>query len=469
MTRFVRFPSLLVMLAVVSFSTAFAGGDRFSPRIVGMGRAFTALSRGLDAVGTNPANLALNDRDATVTLNIAPLGFSVGSDFINLKVYNDFFTGMENPADPGGDRISRPLTAQDKEDILALFPGGTGRTQFGTEISPLGLSLQVGDFGLGISPYVEVAGNLDLTQDYMKFALNGFEPNGSVYSFNGTAVNASAVAGANASFGYVLPVDGFGLTDIAVGVGVKYLIGIAYIATDHYDGSIRTIVTPSPVAGIPEEIEIRSDLDFMQFVAVDTTDGQPVGKGMGFDIGLNATVLDLFQVGVAVTDIGSVKWDKYTKAVIGRASLSLTKFDQAAQDSLSSIFKGETRDTTAFEFDLPTQVHIGVAARMDDIFDVIPFRWTVAADLHLGLNEVAGNTKIPQFAIGTELDPLAGWLPLRTGIMIGGRERFAWSAGFGIHILNTFDLDFATQSLAIISNPETYRTGSFTMGMRLRF
>jgi hypothetical protein len=67
-----------------------------------------------------------------------------------------------------------------------------------------------------------------------------------------------------------------------------------------------------------------------------------------------------------------------------------------------------------------------------------------------------------------ELDPLAGWLPLRTGILVGGREHFAWSLGFGIHLANTFDLDFATQSIAILTNPDSFRTGSFTMGMRLR-
>ena len=102
------------------------------------------------------------------------------------------------------------------------------------------------------------------------------------------------------------------------------------------------------------------------------------------------------------------------------------------------------------------------------MFDVIPFRALVAVDGHFGLNEIGGNTKLPQFAIGTELDFLAGWLPLRTGIMLGGRERFAWSAGFGIHLANSFDLDFATQSIAILTNPETFRTGSFTMGMRVR-
>jgi hypothetical protein len=454
-------------------TTVFAGGDRFSPRTVGMGRTFTALSRGLDAVGTNPANLALDDRNATVTINIVPVGVSIGSDFLNLKIYNDFFTGMEDPANPAGDRIAKPLSDADKKEILGLFPGGIGRTQFGMEIAPFGLSMQIGGFGFGFVPSTQVAMNIDMSEDYMKFMLNGFMENGSIYRFNGTAVNASAIAGANASFGFVLPFEGFNVSDIAIGFGAKYLIGLAYMRTERYDATIQSIVHTSTGPGnirVIESMEIRGDFDFLQLIAGETEDPQPAGKGMGFDIGLNATLFNAFQVGFSVTDIGKMTWDKGTKAVRGRSSISFTQLaEKANQDSLANAFKGETRDTTEFEFPLPTQIHFGVAARVDEIFDVIPFRWTVAMDLHLGLNEVAGNTKIPQFAIGTELDPLAGWLPLRTGIIIGGRERFAWSAGFGIHLLNTFDLDFATQSIAILTNPESFRTGSLTVGMRLRF
>lgn len=464
----------IVLLAVVVMTTLYAGGDKYSPRIVGMGRTFTALSRGLDAVGTNPANLALDDRNATATLNLAPVGFSLGSDFVNLKIYNDFFTGMEDPANPGGDRLAKQLSDADKKEILGLFPGGTGRTQLGMEVAPIGLSLQIGRFGFGFVPSAQVAMNVDLSEDYMKFLLNGFEENGSVYTFNGTAVNAAATVGANASFAYVLPFDSYNISDIAVGFGVKYLVGLAFIATEKYDATIQSLVYKSNGPNNTQIIDsmlINGNFDFLQYTAiVDPDDVGPVGSGLGFDVGLNATLFNSFQVGVSVTDIGKMKWDKNTKAITGRSTISITQLgDKANQDSLSNAFKGETKDTTAFEFDLPTQFHIGVAARIDEIVTAIPFRWIVAVDMHVGFNDVAGNTKLAQFGIGTEVDPLAGWLPIRTGILIGGRERFAWSAGFGIHIANTFDLDFATQSIAILTNPESFRTGSFTMGMRFRF
>ena len=462
---------VIVLLAVVMTATLYAGGDKYSPRLVGMGRAFTALSRGLDAVGTNPANLALDDRNATFTLNIAPVGLSIGSDLFNYKIYNDYFTGIPDPNNPDN-RIAKPLNEQDKNEILGLFPDGIAKTQMRFEMAPIGLSLQIGSFGFALVASTQTAVNLDLPEGYMKFPLRGLEENGSIYSFNGTALNSSSIAEVNFSGGYMLPFELPSVSEMSVGFGVKYLAGLAFFATEKYNGTIQTIVHRSDIGNgtqIIDSMTINGNFDFLQYQAVaDPDDPGPVGSGVGFDFGVSAFVFNSVRVGASITDIGSIKWDKRTKAIVGNSSFSVSGIDRGQDTIITNSFKGETRDTTAFEFDLPTAIHLGAEMRVDEVFDVIPFRWTVAMDGHFGLNEVAGNTKTPQFSIGMELDPVAGWLPLRTGFLIGGRERFAWSAGLGFHILNTFDIDFATQSIAIMTNPDSFRTFSFTMGMRLR-
>jgi hypothetical protein len=462
----------VLLLSMVMVNMLTAGGDKFSPKTVGMGRSFVAVSRGLDAVGMNPANLALDDRNATVTINFAPLGFSIGSDLINYKIYNDFFTGVPaiDPITGQETRVGKDLSDQDKKDILALFPSGIARTQFGFETSPVGLSLQIGDFGFAVVPSVQTVFNLDLPEGYMKFLLNGLDPNGSVYDLSGTAVNASSVGEVNFSAAYKIPFNTAEIDEITVGIGVKYLAGLGYFITEKYNSTISNSPLRTTPDGNGNLTDLNANFDFLQFTASPDPDSpEPVGSGLGFDFGVSAFLYNTVRVGVSVTDIGSITWDKRTKAIVGTANLNIYSIaDKEAQDSLKDAFKGETFDTTGFTYNLPTQLHIGAAVQMDDVIEDLPFRWLVAADLHLGFNEVAGNTKLAQYSIGMELDPLAGWLPLRTGIMVGGRERFAWSAGFGIHLFNTFDLDFATQSIAIITNPETFRTGSFTMGMRLR-
>lgn len=461
---------LLATMALTTF--LHAGGDKYSPRITSMGRAFTASSRGLDAVGMNPANLALNDRDATVTINVVPLGLSIGSDMLNLEIYNKFFTGEDqlNPVTGKVERVGKELSSQDKEEILGLFPGGIARTQFGTELSPVGLSIQAGDFGFAFVPSLQVVVNQDLPKGYMEFLLNGFAPEGSTYDLSGTAVNASAVAEVNFSAAYMLPFSTPDIDEVTIGVGAKYLLGLGYIITDRYTSSISN--TPLVITQTPGQslTTLNANFDFLQFTAIpDQSSPEPVGTGMGFDVGISAFLFNSVRFGASVTDIGSITWDKQTKAVIGSANLTIEGIaETAAQESLKTAFKGKTIDTTGFTYDLPTAMHVGIAVQLDDVIEALPFRWMIAADLHLGFNEVAGNTKLAQYSIGMELDPLAGWLPLRTGILVGGRERFAWSLGFGIHLANTFDLDFATQSIAIITNPNSFRTGSFTMGMRFR-
>lgn len=466
--NFVAALVILLALDVVMTTTSFAGGDKYSPRLVGMGRAFTAFSRGLDAVGVNPANLALNDRDATVTINLVPIGLSIGSDLINLEIYNDFFTGVQVTGQQ--DRQPKLLTEADKDKILELFPSGIARTQTRIETAPIGVSLQIGNFGFAIVPAsIQTAINLDLDKAYLEFPLRGYGA-GQSYKFDGTAINGQSVLESNFSVAYMLPFEFSMVTEISVGVGLKYLQGLAFIATDHYNGSISPITTVNP-GGIVTNDTTVAKFDFLQWVAhADENNFSPAGTGLGLDFGVSMRILDNIQFGASITDIGKIKWNKHTQAIVGNASLKLGAVgDKENQDKLKEAFKGKTIDTTGFEFDLPTAVNVGAAVQLDDMFEVIPFRWLVAVDGHFGLNEIGGNTKLPQFSIGTELDPVAGWLPIRTGIVLGGRERFAWSAGFGFHIANTFDIDFATQSIAILTNPDTFRTGSFTMGMRLRF
>ena len=469
-----------ILLSVVMTATLYAGGDNFSPRLVGMGRTFTAISRGLDAVGTNPANLSLNDRDATFTFNLIPLGVSAGSDFINYGIYTDFFTGVPDPQPDNPDNKSaRALTEADKDKILDLFPGGLSYTQARVGTSPFAFSIQAGDLGFAFVPSVQVASNIDLPEGFLGILLKGFkdDPNGTSYNIDNTNISASAVAEFNLSAAYLLPVQVPSINEISVGLGVKYFIGLGYTGTERYNSVIETkdveMYTDEKGSTYYLPRNIHANIDFLQYFAADTgsSNPSPVGSGLGFDIGVSALVANSIRVGISVTDIGTMKWDKYTKAIYGRGDITLNGIDPkyGLDDSLTNIFKGKTVDTTAFEYSLPTALHIGGAMQVDEMITSLPFRWAVAVDMHFGFNNVPGNTTRPQFSVGTELDPLTGWLPLRTGIIIGGRQRFGWSGGFGLHLANTFDLDFATQSVALLAYPESFRTLSFVVGMRLRF
>ena len=472
---------IVFALGVVMTNTTNAGNDRVSGRTIGMARTYTASSRGLDALGLNPANLALDDRGSTVTFEVFPFGFRAGSDFINYQVYQDYFTGRDS-LDLNGQPVNddkgktirvadKKLSQTDKDAILGLFPGGIAHTQFNFDITEFGFTVQsaaIGGIGFSVSERFGI--NFDMPEGYIKMLLDGFPEEGATYSLDNTAVTASWLREFNLSYARVLPFELKWVKNISVGLGIKYIQGFGYFGTDHYLGKIQTVVTHdgTAIAGIP----LSGDFDFLQYQSRIPDSNyvsnimKPAGKGLGFDFGLSAEMFQAFRVGVSITDIGKVTWEQNTKAIVGTGHFEVSDFNN--QDSVKNAFKGETRDTTSFTSSLPTAMHIGASLQLDKaaFISKFPGQLLIAADLHFGFNEEPGNTKTPRFALGAEYRPVNA-IPIRTGISIGGRERFQWSFGLGINT-PIWDLDFATESLALLTNPNSFRNGSFTLGMRFR-
>ena len=241
-----HFTSIMIAaaLGLLTVNTLNAGNDLVSGRTVGMARTFTASSRGLDALGLNPANLALDDRGSTVTFELLPIGIVAGSDFVNYKIYQDDFTGVDSldangkPAvGPDGKtvRIPKVLTQADKDEILGLFPGGTSHTQFSTNVTEFGMTIQSGFLGgIGLSVSDRAAANIDIPEGYLKMLLDAFPPEGANYILDNTSVKASWIREYNLSYARMLPVQLPWIKDISVGVGIKYVQGFAYFGTDHY-------------------------------------------------------------------------------------------------------------------------------------------------------------------------------------------------------------------------------------------
>ncbi len=484
-----HFISMMAALAlgVVMANTSDAGNDLTSGRTVGMARTFTASSRGLDAIGLNPANLALDDRGSTVTFELAPFGVVAGSDFINYKIYQDDFTGVDSIGANGQPvvdakgkniRIAKVLSQSDKDEILGLFPGGISHTQFNFNVTYFGLTFQndkLGGFGFSVSD--QAVANIDIPEGYLKMLLDAFPETGATYSLDNTSIKASWTRQYNLSYARFVPMDITWAKNIAVGVGIKYVQGFAYFGTDHYTGNIQVVptYTPTPAGNVLTSEPISGNVNFLQYQSQVNFDsasnaseflGKPAGRGLGFDIGVSAEVAQALRVGVSITDIGKITWNENTKVISGNGGFSISDINQ--QDSLKNAFKGDKHDTTSFKTSLPTALHIGGALQVDKASFVthFPGQLLVAADLNVGFNDEPGNTKTARFSLGTEYRPINA-IPIRTGISVGGRERFGWSFGLGVNT-PVWDLDFGTQSIALLTNPNSFHNASFTFGMRFR-
>ncbi|MGE5316160.1 MAG: DUF5723 family protein [Acidobacteriota bacterium] len=467
------------VLLLAAVTSAFAQSDGYSARTIGMARTFSASSRGLDALGLNPANLAIADSSTSVSFTLVPpIGLNVSSDFFTLDLYNTYFTGVDSldgNGRPTGTKIGRKLTEADKKDILGRMKDGLSHTTMNVNAMLFGAAVNIGSVGIGVSVSDHMGLSLEIPDSYVKFAFYGIDTVGSEYDFGKTSVRSLWYREYNVSAGVMLPFETKAVKDISVGVGVKMLQGFNYISTVRNNSLIRSTPLSSDMS-----ITMQSDLEVVHAgIPLDSTAGdnimKPGGKGFGFDIGASAEVLGGVRLGASVLNIGSISWSgANNKRIVNKGAYAwrASKYDKEELDrvgeEIDSIFTSKTVDEPDFSSPLPTSLNIGASIEMRKLIGNFPLPLNLAADVHFGLNDQPGNFTSTLIGLGAELNLLGGWLPVRTGVVLGGRESVQWSAGVGIHFWNSFDIDLATESMSIIAAPNSVKTASAILAMKVR-
>jgi hypothetical protein len=463
--------SNLCALTIILFSVVLQvlAGDLSNIRGVGMGRTMNASSRGIDALGVNPANIAIPDQ-GNFNLNLAPFGLHVNTELLNYGLYQEYFTGIDSV----GKRWAKRLEPADRDKILSQMPD-LPKTRIEAE-AMLGASFQhpvIGGFGFAIIEHAGAA--MTLSKDFFRMAAFGLEPAGSIYIFDGTEASAWWYGEYNVSYGRKLPVNVRFLKDLYAGIGIKFIRGYGISQPINQKSSFGNY--PDPVN--PLQYTLRGDIDFLTtHSGVDfmneNSDAKfklfpdPVGKGTGFDIGLSGELINGVRVALSVTDIGKITWDKNVIESYGSGSMNITGATNNLEDTLKSIFKGKTRPGAAFDTYLPTALRLGFATAASEIpvLKFLPGKLILAFDYLQGFNESLGNTTKSRFSLGTEYRVFPV-LPLRTGLAFGGGDKVRWAFGFGLDLFN-FSLDFATDNFGMVFIPKSFQTISFSFGMKIR-
>jgi hypothetical protein len=431
---------------------------------MGMARTFIAGSRGLDAVGINPANLALPD-SGKVTFSLLPFGLHVGTDMMTLGTYREYFTGVET----GSERVGRYLTDADKRAILDGFPDGVGRLEGDIQVRPIGLSLNWGSFGrFAFTVTEQVAFDADLPREYLQFILYGNAP-GSVFDFSKTQARAQWTREYALSFGKEIPHPAF-LRSLSAGIAVKYIQGFAYYEMSHSatsfttgaDGIIRASVGMYARGAEIDQIHASGE-DFSPFPA-------EAGSGWGFDLGVSGRVNDYLTVGVAVTDIGSIGWTRHVEEVRVDSSFVIDDpTSESQQTAIENAMKGRSVYGEPFSTNLPTKLRVGAVVEMNSVPVIREFLFgemDVAVDYNQGLYDVPGSTTRGRFSLGMEYR-IVKFFPIRLGVAFGGEDRSNFAMGFGFHF-GFMDLDFASENLNWLFSQDNISYGSFAMGMKFR-
>jgi len=460
----------LILCSLVVMGPAFggllrAGDDRTNIRGVGMGRTTVAVSRGLDAVGINPANLGFSDK-ATVTLGIVPAAIHFGSDFFTYKLYQDYFTGVKT--DSG--TFARSLTDADKQQILNSFPGSVGHITGDAVSRPLGLSIRFGSAVTIALTFTEhVTGSAELPNEYLQFLFYGNTP-GSSYDFDGSRGSMAWTREFAVSAGFELPDFGI-LESLYGGAAVKVVHGFAYYELSRFNTKLST----SPYGVLDGHVNMLG-----RSASIDAFGGSrgssfsifpaPAGTGIGVDLGLTGEVRDGMLLAISVTDIGSMRWTRNVQEIIGGGAIHFEDpLNKGQRDSVMDAVHGEVYDGDPFTTMMPTTIRMGVALearKVSWIRHAVPLDVTLAFEYDQGLVETPGTSIHPRLSAGMEYRPWK-FLPLRTGFSWGGDTEFSFALGFGLNF-GVVDFDLASDNLEWLFAPESFSYGSIAVGMKFR-
>ena len=459
-------------MLVISLIQVVSADDRVSLRTVGMGRAAVAASRGTDAIGVNPANIAIPDI-GSFNLSLINSSFRVSTELFTYDIYQKYFTGIDTG---GTKRAPYPLTEQDKNDIRGQLPDN-GMTKINIESMIAGISLETALLGgIGFAVIEHAGVNFAFSRDFFDMLYLEGMPSNAKYVFDGTSFEAWWYREYNVSYGRKLPVNIPFLKNLYAGAAFKIIRGYGIFQIVKNNSSIENKTTLSDtgknsIVGNFDFLAQRAGVDFFNNDSTNISFNfmpDPVGKGTGFDIGISGEFFDGLIVGLSVTDIGKITWDKNVIQTTGDGQFTFTGYTSEIQDSVKHVIKGKNSTGEAFVTNLPTVFRIGANAESDKVqfLKFLPGRLLLALEYAQGLNESLGNTTKPRISLGAEyrIIPL---LPLRTGLMVGGNDKLRWAFGFGLDF-RFLTLDFASDNFGMFFSPKNFNVASFGLGLKIR-
>jgi len=411
--------SVTVLLTVASFALG-AGGN--SPSDTADAQSRSSGRFDIDRVWAmgNPAFVGLESRRNMLTVNPVTIGlwndkvalpFAAASSvksYVAMLIRESF--GVSDGLSP--DEVSKKLTDELRDGIY-LYAGVQSTP---VDFASRGFGFNVRTFG---DADMKIPGGL-----FMPFfsATEGLLV-GSKLDLSATHIGAIWASEVGVKLGRSISVpairDFLFLDEGAAGVGVKVLAGHYYYSVEAKENSALYYDSVS------NEYKMNMGFDVV------SAEG---GYGFGFDIG---TVFhnDNHAVSINIQDIGVILWD--AKNVL-KGTTKSGAFD--LNDKEFNIFKvkGEYADED-YVLWLPTALNVGyvyyldISSRYGSLLGV-PLGYLSA---NLGYNQqlVLGpgkSTYAPRVSAGAKLGILSGCLPVRYGIIGGGAEKIASTAGVGL-------------------------------------
>jgi hypothetical protein len=184
------------------------------------------------------------------------------------------------------------------------------------------------------------------------------------------------------------------------------------------------------------------------------------------DAGFTARITEALTIGAALTDLGSIRWTADVRETIAETTLVVDEpLREEQRRAIEDVLQGETVEGGEFTTALPTRARLGIALELHRLV-ALPGELLVCADYEQGLRSTAHSTVIPRGAVGLEFRPVH-WLPLRTGLSIGGTDNVNLALGIGVDF-DAFELAVASENATWVLQSGSFSYWSMAAGMTLR-
>ncbi len=443
-------------------------------RSMGMGKTYTASNVGVYAIGINPANLISEDsifiQFATI-LPVPTVSAKGGIDVLSLDDFNYFLGGINGE--------SRVLSEDDKQRLNQLFrDGGYVSANAGVQLLSFAVipDKKIGAFGFAVSDFS--GGKSKIPSAFIDLALNG-NPVDKVFDLSEAELHLWWIR--NYSLSYARKFDNFKtglLESITAGFSIKLVHGFAYAGTQMV-GSYITTSDKHEISGETDYIAFSSFSDnFGVKYEFDSLDHEssfqlfpgPAGTGIGLDFGLSFLLPELATFSIAITDIGSITWQKNAARFVSDGSLYLDDLsDKSHLDSLIDKITGTSEPIQEFSTGLATAIRFGAAFLLSKSEDnSFPGHILFAVDYNQGFNNLPGNSTKPRISFGIEWQFLKFLPMLRTGFEYNEVEGLNWAFGLGF-VSSLLEVHVATSSFQTAFFPASSSNLSFSLSSRWKF
>lgn len=378
-----RAPTLSILCLLTVMLAPALGRAQAQVTAMSTGGAWTAASRGLEAINWNPANLAIGK----------PHNVFVGADLV---------AGLQNNAfslDHYNQYTGALITQDDKDFLLSEIPDEGLVLDTYTQISAFGVA--IGPFALSMQGLGGAQGTID--KDLFELLFNGNELD-HVYSLDNTTASGYALMATTLT--YALPIYTNFEYQLSGGLNYRFLRGFYDFNVESMTGGLNT-----DLSGFEIDAEAYAV----------TAEG---GSGHAVDFGLALQAPRGWTFGFAVSNLNSnITWndnpERHHFMVLGDSLSAATEnIDDRITDADTTYSIG------SYETSLPKVMRFGAS----NTWRYLDY----AVDLVKGFDNQPGASDNLALNLGTQWN-LTGWLKPRLGLGFGGLYGRHAAIGMGIH------------------------------------